>query len=257
MRAATGNPLRRSGSRARARARGQNGRAPRGSPPRHRSRPAPSRHGSSRGRSCACPAPSARRATRAPRRGRSRCSPTPAVPARGPWRSIAADAGMCGSTTHSTATAVTAASAALPPRAASRWRRGSPADAMAAMPSQAMTGERPGSWKSRHGCRAVTLCDGRHGRQQGRDAMTLTLAQARTILDKTLAAARERSSPLGVAVVDGRGRCAPTPRRTATRSCGRGSRPARPSARSRSAPDRGACTRSASSARTWRPRWSR
>jgi uncharacterized protein GlcG (DUF336 family) len=36
--------------------------------------------------------------------------------------------------------------------------------------------------------------------------MTLTLAQARTILDKTLAAAREKKfRPLGVAVVDGRG----------------------------------------------------
>jgi uncharacterized protein GlcG (DUF336 family) len=36
--------------------------------------------------------------------------------------------------------------------------------------------------------------------------MTLTLAQARTILDKTLAAAREKKfKPLGVAVVDSRG----------------------------------------------------
>jgi uncharacterized protein GlcG (DUF336 family) len=36
--------------------------------------------------------------------------------------------------------------------------------------------------------------------------MTLTLVQARTILDKTLAAAREKKlKPLGVAVVDGRG----------------------------------------------------
>ena len=72
---------RRSGWRARARGRDRSGRAPRGSPPRHRSRPAPSRHGSSRGRCRACPAPSARRATRARRRGRSRCSPTPARPA--------------------------------------------------------------------------------------------------------------------------------------------------------------------------------
>src|SRR5262245_47911184 len=40
----------------------------------------------------------------------------------------------------------------------------------------------------------------------GRDAMTLTLAQARTILDKTLAAAREKKlKPLGIAVVDSRG----------------------------------------------------
>ncbi|MGE5780750.1 MAG: hypothetical protein ACM30D_15805 [Hyphomicrobiales bacterium] len=36
--------------------------------------------------------------------------------------------------------------------------------------------------------------------------MTLTLAQARTILDKTLAAAREKKlRPLGVAIVDNRG----------------------------------------------------
>src|SRR3982074_3317808 len=36
--------------------------------------------------------------------------------------------------------------------------------------------------------------------------MTLTLAQARTILDKTLAVAREKKfKPLGVAVVDNRG----------------------------------------------------
>ena len=36
--------------------------------------------------------------------------------------------------------------------------------------------------------------------------MTLTLAQARSILDKTLAVARERKfKPLGVAVVDNRG----------------------------------------------------
>jgi uncharacterized protein GlcG (DUF336 family) len=39
-----------------------------------------------------------------------------------------------------------------------------------------------------------------------RDAMTLTIAQARSILDKTLAAAREKKfKPLGVAVVDSRG----------------------------------------------------
>jgi uncharacterized protein GlcG (DUF336 family) len=36
--------------------------------------------------------------------------------------------------------------------------------------------------------------------------MTLTLAQARTILDKTLAAAREKKlKPLGIAVIDSRG----------------------------------------------------
>ena len=40
----------------------------------------------------------------------------------------------------------------------------------------------------------------------GETAMTLTLAQARTILDKTLAAGREKKlKPLGVAVVDSRG----------------------------------------------------
>src|SRR5215470_7937228 len=57
---------------------------------------------------------------------------------------------ICGSTTHSTATAATAASAALPPARkvsiaasdASGWE-------VAAMPSQAMTGERPGRLKSR------------------------------------------------------------------------------------------------------------
>src|SRR5512139_244710 len=57
---------------------------------------------------------------------------------------------MCGSTTQSTATAATAASAALPPArkvsmaasVASGWE-------VAAMPWQAITGERPGSWKSR------------------------------------------------------------------------------------------------------------
>jgi uncharacterized protein GlcG (DUF336 family) len=46
--------------------------------------------------------------------------------------------------------------------------------------------------------------------------MTLTLAQARTILDKTLAVAREKKfKPLGVAVVDSRG-CALMPRKMAT-----------------------------------------
>ena len=88
--------------------------------------------------------------------------------------------------------------------------------------------------------------------------MTLTLVQARTILDKTLAAAREKKlKPLGVAVVDGRGALRTYAEEDGNRSCGRGSHPARPSARSLSAPDRGGCTRSASSARTWRPRWSR
>ena len=57
---------------------------------------------------------------------------------------------MCGSTTQSVAQAATAASAALPPArnmsiaasVASGWE-------VAAMPSQAITGERPGNWKSR------------------------------------------------------------------------------------------------------------
>ena len=57
---------------------------------------------------------------------------------------------MCGSTTHSSAAAATAASAALPPARkvsmATRLARGCE---VAVMPSQAMTGERPGSWKSR------------------------------------------------------------------------------------------------------------
>src|SRR5471032_3181113 len=57
---------------------------------------------------------------------------------------------LCGSTTPSTAVAATAASTALPPArstsmavsVASGWE-------VAAMPSLAITGERPGSWKSR------------------------------------------------------------------------------------------------------------
>src|SRR5262245_64992325 len=57
---------------------------------------------------------------------------------------------MCGSTTLSTATAVTAASAALPParRHAIAASLASGCD-VAAIPSQAMTGERPGRWKLR------------------------------------------------------------------------------------------------------------
>src|SRR5262245_31685228 len=57
---------------------------------------------------------------------------------------------MCGSTTHSTATAATAASAAVPP-AFSISMAVSVASGcdVAAMPSQARTGERPGRWKSR------------------------------------------------------------------------------------------------------------
>jgi len=53
---------------------------------------------------------------------------------------------ICGSTTHRTATAVTAASAALPPaRNASMAARLASGCEVAAMPSQAMTAERPGS----------------------------------------------------------------------------------------------------------------
>jgi len=53
---------------------------------------------------------------------------------------------ICGSTTHSTAAAVTAASAALPPaRNASMAARLARGCEVAAIPSQAMTGERPGS----------------------------------------------------------------------------------------------------------------
>ncbi len=122
---------------------------------------------------------------------------------------------ICGSTTHSTATAVTAASAALPPaRSVSTAARLANGCEVAAMPSPAMTGERPGSWKSRltcngpclvlSACYAVRMIG--YGWLPGRDAMTLTLAQARTILDQTLAAAREKKfKPLGVAVVDNRG----------------------------------------------------
>ena len=56
-----------------------------------------------------------------------------------------------GSTTHSTATAATAASTALPPAPQHiDGRRASPADwASPPCPSVAWTGERPGSWKSR------------------------------------------------------------------------------------------------------------
>src|SRR5262245_54051788 len=63
---------------------------------------------------------------------------------------------MCGSTTHSTATAVTAASAALPPaRSVSMAASEAKGCEHAAMPSQAMTGDRPGSWKSRLMCVSV------------------------------------------------------------------------------------------------------
>ena len=57
---------------------------------------------------------------------------------------------MCGSITHSTATAVTAASAALPPaRSTSIAASVASGCEVAAMPSPAITGERPGRWKSR------------------------------------------------------------------------------------------------------------
>src|SRR5215471_4765115 len=57
---------------------------------------------------------------------------------------------MCGSTIHKTATAVTAASAAVPPaRSMSIAASVDNGWEVAAMPSQAITGERPGSWKSR------------------------------------------------------------------------------------------------------------
>src|SRR5262245_23717733 len=57
---------------------------------------------------------------------------------------------MCGSTTHSTATAVTAASAAEPPaRSTSTAALVASGCDVAAMPSQAIVGERPGRWKSR------------------------------------------------------------------------------------------------------------
>src|SRR5207244_7868533 len=57
---------------------------------------------------------------------------------------------MCGSTAHSTATAAPAASAALPPaRKVSIAASDARGWEVAAMPSQAMTGERPGRLKSR------------------------------------------------------------------------------------------------------------
>src|ERR1051325_5148855 len=57
---------------------------------------------------------------------------------------------ICGSITQSTATAVTAASTALPPeRSTSIAASVANGCEVAAMPSPAMTGERPGSWKSR------------------------------------------------------------------------------------------------------------
>src|SRR5881409_990487 len=57
---------------------------------------------------------------------------------------------ICGSITQSTATAVTAASTALPPaRSTSIAASVASGCEVAAMPSRAITGERPGRWKSR------------------------------------------------------------------------------------------------------------
>jgi hypothetical protein len=54
---------------------------------------------------------------------------------------------MCGSITQRTATAVTAASVALPPaRSTSMAASVASGCEVAAMPSPAITGERPGSW---------------------------------------------------------------------------------------------------------------
>src|SRR5262245_31589554 len=87
-----------------------------------------------------------------------------------------------------------------------------------------------------------------------RDAMTLTLAQARTSLDKTLAAAREKKfKPLGVAVVDSRGAL----RAYAEEDGNPILRSKIASGKAFGSVARGGCIRSAWSARTWRPRWSR
>src|ERR1051325_1538702 len=57
---------------------------------------------------------------------------------------------LSGSITHKAATAATAAPAGVPPpRSASTAASVASGCEVAAMPSQAMTGERPGSWKSR------------------------------------------------------------------------------------------------------------
>src|SRR3954468_1441081 len=57
---------------------------------------------------------------------------------------------ICGSITQSTATAVTAASTALPPRRITSMAASVASGCeVAAMPSPAITGERPGRWKSR------------------------------------------------------------------------------------------------------------
>src|SRR6185295_19748185 len=112
---------------------------------------------------------------------------------------------ICGSTTQSTATAATAASAALPPaRSVSIAVSEASGCEVAAMASPAMTAERPGRWKSRvmqdrfrgigaGGMGKVCDCEpfGYVPFVQGETTMSLTLAQARSILDKTLAACRE------------------------------------------------------------------
>jgi hypothetical protein len=85
--------------------------------------------------------------------------------------------------------------------------------------------------------------------------MTLTLAQARTILDKTLAAAREKKlKPLGIAVVDNRGALRAYAEEDGNPILRSKIASGRPSDRSPSDRDLGGCTRSASSAPTWRPR---
>src|SRR5689334_18818677 len=57
---------------------------------------------------------------------------------------------ICGSTTHKVATAATAASAALPPsRNVSTAAKVASGCEVAAIPLRAITGERPGKWKSR------------------------------------------------------------------------------------------------------------
>ena len=88
--------------------------------------------------------------------------------------------------------------------------------------------------------------------------MTLTLAQARTILDKTLAVARERKfKPLGVAVVDSRGALRAYAEEDGNPILRSKIASGKALARSRSAPARGACIRSVSSGRTWRLRSSK
>ena len=85
------------------------------------------------------------------RRGRSRYSPTPACLASTPARSSRRRCRSCAARPRTARRqAATAASAALPPaRSVSTAARVASGCEVAAMPSQAITGERPGSWKSR------------------------------------------------------------------------------------------------------------